>query len=62
MWSTLVIELQAHYSSIERLAEVAVARRSDEARRIADCAETERRAHRNAPAPLGPRPVAWSGK
>ncbi len=59
MWGTVAIELQAHYTTIDRMAEVKAARRADEARRHADCAETDRRARRNIPAPLAPRPIAW---
>jgi hypothetical protein len=62
MWNAIVIEMQAQYAMAERRAEVAAARLSDEVRRMNDCADTERRARRNAPAPVRSLPVAWNGK
>lgn len=50
MWSTIALEMQVEHIARERRAEVAAARLSDAARRIAECAETERRMARNAPA------------
>jgi hypothetical protein len=50
MWSTIALEMQVEQIARERRAEVAAARLSDAARRLADCAETERRLARNAPA------------
>ena len=58
MWSTVAIEMQAQSIAAERRAEVAAARLADAARRIAACAETERRMARNTPAA---GPAAQSG-
>lgn len=51
MWSSVVIEMQAREIAVSRRAEVAAARLSDAARRMAECAETERRIQRGSPLP-----------